>query len=527
MVMKPEVEIYDTTLRDGSQGEGINFSVMDKLRIAEKLDLFGVHYIEGGWPGSNPKDIEFFAEAKRKRWKNARLAAFGSTRRKGVPVENDDQVRLLIDAETPVVTIYGKTWLLHVKEVLRATPDENLGMIGDTVRFLKDHGRFVVYDAEHAFDGYKAEPEYAMATWQAAEKAGADLIVLCDTNGGSLPAEVARITSDARGKLTSKLGIHTHNDIGLGLSNALAAIECGATHVQGTINGYGERTGNCNMTSVIPCLVLKMGYECISKENVRRLRDLSMFVDDLANVRHDIRQPFVGATAFAHKGGIHVNAIEKVARSYEHIEPETVGNHRRVLVSELSGRSNILMKAHELGMDLSKDTPEVHDILQQLKQLEHAGYEYEAADASFHILVQKLLKRHKPFFKLLAYRVIMDKNGADGLDIVEASVKLEVSGKVVHTVAEGDGPINALDNALRAALTNFYPSIAKVQLIDYKVRILDSASGTAAKTRVIIESTDGRDTWGTVGVHDNIIEASWEALVDSVEYKLFKDEKRK
>jgi 2-isopropylmalate synthase len=524
--MSRKIYIYDTTLRDGAQGEGINFSSADKIRIAERLDAFGIHYIEGGWPGSNPKDMDFFAEAAKRKFKQAKVAAFGSTRRANTKCKDDPQIDMLIKANTPVVTLVGKTWSLHVREVIRTTPEENVAMIGDSVRFFKEHGKEVVYDAEHFFDGYKDDPRYAMATLQAAQDSGVDIVVLCDTNGGTMPSEVGRITAEVIKQMKCPVGIHTHNDSGVGVANALAAIEAGAVQVQGTINGYGERTGNCNMTTVIPCLVLKMGYDCISKENVARLRDLSMFVDDLANVRHDIRQPFVGATAFAHKGGIHVNAIEKVARSYEHIEPEQVGNHRRVLVSELSGRSNILMKAHELGMDLSKDTPEVRDILQQLKQLEHAGYEYEAADASFHILVQKLLKSHKPFFKLLSYRLTMDKVGDDGRDIVEASVKLEVDGKAVQTMAKGDGPVNALDKALRAALLNFYPAIAQVKLIDYKVRILDSHSGTAAKTRVIIESTDGTDTWGTVGVHDNIIEASWEALVDSVEYKLFQDEKR-
>ena len=384
----------------------------------------------------------------------------------------------------------------------------------------------MIYDAEHFFDGYKDNPQYALATLQAAQDAGADLLVLCDTNGGTMPSEVGRIVIAIRQALKCPIGIHTHNDSGVGVANALAAVEAGATQVQGTLNGYGERTGNCNLTTVVPCLALKMGFSCIPKEKIRHLRELSNFVDDLANVRPDIRQPFVGASAFAHKGGMHVNAVEKLARSYEHLEPEAVGNRRRVLVSDLSGRSNILMKAHELGMDLHKDTPEVREILQQLKQLEHAGYEYEAADASFHILVQKLLKKHQPFFKLLAYRVIMDRTGT-GTGVVEASVKLEVAGKVVHTVSEGDGPVNALDTALRGALQEFYPVISQVRLVDYKVRILDSRTGTAAKTRVIIESTDGRDTWGTVGVDDNIIEASWEALVDAVEYKLFKDEKKK
>jgi 2-isopropylmalate synthase len=525
--MTRKLTIYDTTLRDGAQGEGISFSSADKVRIAERLDAFGIHYIEGGWPGSNPKDMDFFQAVAGRKVKTAKIAAFGSTRHANTKCKDDPQIDMLLKASTPVVTMVGKTWSLHVAEVLRTTPEENLAMIGDSVRFFKAQGKEVIYDAEHFFDGYKDDARYALATLQAAQDAGVDMLVLCDTNGGSMPSEVGRITAKVCKAMKCAVGIHTHNDSGVGVANALAAVEAGAQQVQGTINGYGERTGNCNMTSVMPCLVLKMGIECIPRENIRHLRELSMFVDDLANVRHDIRQPFVGATAFAHKGGIHVNAVEKVARSYEHVEPEVVGNRRRVLVSELSGRSNILMKAHELGMDLSKDTPEVRGILQQLKQLENAGYEFEAADASFHLLAQKLLKKHKSFFKLLTYRVIMDKSGADGHSIVEASVKLDVHGEVVHTVSEGDGPVNTLDTALRAGLTKFYPAIAQVRLVDYKVRILDSSVGTAAKTRVLIESTDGAETWGTVGVDDDIIEASWEALVDSVEYKLFKDEQRK
>ena len=524
--MTTHVTIYDTTLRDGTQGEGISFSSADKIRIAERLDAFGVHYIEGGWPGSNPKDMEFFELARQRQFKHAKIAAFGSTRRAKTTCAQDAQIQTLEKAGTPVVTMFGKTWALHVTEVLRTTLEENLAMIADSVRYFKQAGKEVIYDAEHFFDGYKDAPEYALATLQAAQDAGADMLVLCDTNGGTMPSEIGRIVTAVRQKLKCPIGIHTHNDSGVGVANALAAVEAGATQVQGTLNGYGERTGNCNLITVIPCLALKMGVGCIPKEKVRHLRELANFVDDLANVRPDIRQPFVGASAFAHKGGMHVNAVEKLARSYEHLEPEAVGNRRRVLVSDLSGRSNILMKAHELGMDLHKDTPEVREILQQLKQLEHAGYEYEAADASFHILVQKLLKKHQPFFKLLAYRVIMDRSGA-GAGVVEASVKLEVAGKVVHTVSEGDGPVNALDTALRGALQEFYPVISQVRLVDYKVRILDSRTGTAAKTRVIIESTDGRDTWGTVGVDDNIIEASWEALVDAVEYKLFKDEQKK
>jgi 2-isopropylmalate synthase len=518
--MRPEVEIYDTTLRDGSQGEGINFSVMDKLRIAEKLDTFGIHYIEGGWPGSNPKDIEFFAEAKRKKFRHARLAAFGSTRRKGVPVENDEQVRLLLEAETPVVTIYGKTWLLHVKEVLRATPDENLALIGDTVRFLKDHGRFVIYDAEHGFDGYKQDAEYALASWQAAEKAGADLVVLCDTNGGTLSSDIARITTHGRQRLTVRLGIHTHNDIGLGVANALAAVEAGAIHVQGTVNGYGERTGNCNLTSIIPILALKMKKRSLPDSALRNLKELSQFVDEIANVRHDPRQPWVGEAAFAHKGGTHVNAVQKLVSSYEHIDPARIGNARRVLVSDLAGRSNIVMKARELGFQLTNDTPELKEILTRIKKLEHEGFEFEAAEGSLALLIRKILKHQEPPFQIQAYHVSMRRDHA--MSVCQASVKVLVDGVTEHTIAEGDGPVNALDGALRAALVGFFPQLKKVRLADYKVRILDSTSGTSARTRVLIETTDGKETWSTVGVHDNIIEASLQALSDSLEYRLMK-----
>src|SRR5437660_5773888 len=453
--MKPEVEIYDTTLRDGSQGEGINFSVMDKLRIAEKLDAFGVHYIEGGWPGSNPKDIEFFAEAKRKKFKKARLAAFGATRRKGVSVESDEQVRLLLEAGTPVITIVGKTWLLHVKEVLRTTPDENLAMIADTIRFLKDKGKFVIYDAEHSFDGFMEEPDYALATWQAAEKAGADFVVLCDTNGGRLPEQIARITSIARNKLDTGVGIHTHDDIGLGVANALAALEAGASHVQGTINGYGERTGNCNLTSVIPNLVLKLKKSCLPVTSLRKLKELSQFVDEIANIRHNPRLPWVGSAAFSHKGGQHVNAVQKLARSYEHVDPASVGNARRVLVSDLSGRSNIVMKAHELGFKLASDTPELREILARIKKLEHEGYEFEAAEGSLALVIRKILKHQEPPFKIEGYHVSTRHDTI--ASVCEASVKVQVDGAKEHTIASGDGPINALDQALRNALVKFYP----------------------------------------------------------------------
>jgi 2-isopropylmalate synthase len=519
--MKPQVEIYDTTLRDGSQGEGINFSVADKLRIAEKLDAFGVHFIEGGWPGSNPRDIEFFAQAKRRKFKNAQLAAFGSTRRKGVAVEKDEQVRLLIDAGTPVVTVYGKTSMLHVKEVLRCTPDENLAMIGDTVRHLKDHGKFVIYDAEHCFDGYKLDPEYALATWQAAEKAGAELVVLCDTNGGCLPGEITAITRVAVGKLNCRVGIHTHDDIGVGVANALASLDAGAVHVQGTINGYGERTGNCNLTSVIPCVALKLHKTCVPKASLRKLKELSLFVDEIANSRHNPRQPWVGPTAFAHKGGAHVNAIQKLASSYEHIDPALVGNARNVLVSDLAGRSNIVLKAQDLGFKVTNDTAELRPILDCVKQREHDGYEYEAAEASLALLIRGILD-HNPELKFSvdAYHVSMRRDRMES--ICEATVKVRVGKVVHHTVAEGDGPVNALDGALRSALAKSFPQLKQVTLTDYKVRILDGVAGTAAKTRVLIASSDGKREWGTVGVSENIIEASLEALVDSMEYALLR-----
>lgn len=519
--MKPQVDIYDTTLRDGSQGEGVNFSVADKLRIAEKLDQFGVHYIEGGWPGSNPKDIEFFAQAKKRRFKHAKLAAFGSTRKKGVPVEQDGQVGLLIGAGTPVVTIYGKTSMLHVKEVLRCSPGENLAMIGDTVRYLKDHGKFVIYDCEHAFDGYKLDPEYALATWHAAEKAGADIVVLCDTNGGCLPGEVGAITKVAVGKLGCKVGIHTHDDIGMGVANAIAALDAGACHVQGTVNGYGERTGNCNLISVIPCVAFKMNKTCVPAKSLAKLKELSMFVDEVANLRHNPRLPWVGSAAFAHKGGTHVNAVQKLAASYEHINPELVGNERNILISDLAGRSNIVMKTRSLGFRIGNDTPELKQILNAIKEREHAGYEYEAAEASMALLIRGILE-HNPelLFTVDAYHVSMRRDQKES--VCEATVKVRVGNVVHHTVADGDGPVNALDAALRAALVKSFPRLRKVTLTDYKVRILDSGTGTAAKTRVLINSTDGQREWGTVGVSENIIEASLDALVDSLEFALLK-----
>jgi 2-isopropylmalate synthase len=520
--MAPDIEIYDTTLRDGTQGEGVTFSVADKLRIAARLDAFGMHYIEGGWPGSNPRDIEFFEQAKRKTFRHARLSAFGSTRRKDVAVEADDQVRLLLDAQTPVVTIFGKTWLLHVREVLQTTPEENLSMIADTVAHLKRHGKFVVYDAEHAFDGSKDDREYALATWRAAERAGADVVALCDTNGGSLPKEIAETMRYARQHLAARLGIHTHDDIGLGVANAMAALEVGASHVQGTVNGYGERTGNCSLTSVMPILHFKLQKSSVPPGSLAQLKELSQFVDETANIRPNPRLPWVGAAAFSHKGGTHVNAVQKVIHSYEHIDPALVGNRRHVLMSDLAGRSNIVMKARELGLDITSQTPQLREMLATIKALEHQGYEFEAADGSLALLMRKALTKSPPPFFVDAYHVSVRREGTTS--VCEAVVKVRVGEQSEHRVAEGDGPVNALDAALRSALVRYYRQLERVHLTDYKVRILDSANGTAARTRVLIESSDGISEWGTVGVNDNIVEASLQALVDSLEYALLKSQ---
>ncbi len=523
---KRKVAIYDTTLRDGSQAEGVSFSSVGKLLLARRLDAFGVDYIEGGFPGSNPKDMAFFEAVRKEEFQHARIAAFGSTRRVKTNVKADPIVLGLIAAQTPVVTIYGKSWKLHVRDVLRTTPEENLAMVSDTIAFLKDNGKEVIFDAEHFFDGYKHDPDYAMQVLAAAEAAGADVLVLCDTNGGCLPGEIFTITSNVASVAKAAVGIHPHNDIGCGVANALEAVRAGAVQVQGTMNGYGERCGNANLISIMPGLQLKMGIDCIPARQMKRLRDLSLFVDDLINLRSDTRAPYVGQSAFGHKGGAHVNAVQKNPETFEHIHPETVGNERHILVSELSGGSSILLKAQEVcGESASKE--ETAEIVKELKALEHKGYAFESADASFRILVQKVLKRHKPFFELDGFRVIVEKGGKDEPCVSEATVKLRVKGQVEHTVAEGDGPVNALDQALRKALRPLYPEIADVQLVDFRVRILDPQEATAATTRVQIESGDGKSTWGTVGVSENIIEASWEALVDSVEYKLFTEEARK
>lgn len=524
--MSNRVAIYDTTLRDGAQGEGIAFSGQGKLRVARCLDGLGVDYIEGGFAASNPKDMEFFHAVRKEPLHHARIAAFGSTRRAQTPVGEDAGVQALLAAETPVVTFFGKSWRLHVDEVLHTTPEENCRMIADTVRYFKERGKEVIYDAEHFFDGYKDDAAYALATVRAAREAGADMIVPCDTNGGTLPAEIAGILPAVIAAVGPAVGIHTHNDSETAVAGALEAVRAGAVHVQGTINGYGERCGNANLCSIIPNLVLKMGRACLKPDSLRQLREVALLVDTMANVRPNHRLPFVGESAFAHKAGMHVDAVRKVARSFEHIPPEAVGNRRRVLVSELSGASNVLLKAVEMGLTMDKSSPEVREILRELERLEKEGYEFEAAEGSFKLLVQKVLKAHRPFFELEGFRVIVEKRSRNEACLSEATIKLKVGGEREHMVAEGDGPVNALDNALRRALTRFYPEIAKVTLTDFHVRILDPETATAAKTQVLIESTDGRESWGTVGVSGNLIEASWEALVDSVEYKLFLDEQR-
>jgi 2-isopropylmalate synthase len=520
--MKPnQVLVYDTTLRDGTQGEGISFSVTDKLQIAEKLDQFGVDYIEGGYPGSNPRDITFFQEVKKLRFKHAKLAAFGSTRRAGAKASEDPQLRTLLDSGVPVLTLVGKTWTLHVNEILRTTLEENLAMIEDSIAFLTANGREVIHDAEHFFDGFKADPDYALRTLAAALKGGASNLTLCDTNGGTMVDEfkdiVARVVKEFG---SDKVGVHCHNDSGLGVAVSLAGVAAGASLVQGTVNGYGERTGNANLITILPNLFLKMGRTAHCAVNLAQLRELSLYFDELANLRPDTKAPYIGASSFAHKGGLHANAAQKVKSSYEHIDPALVGNRTRVLVSDLAGRSSVAMKAKELGFEFDEKSPAMNGLIDDLKELEFRGYEFEAADASLKLLLSKWLGKKKSFFELEGYRVIVERRGAEAALIAEATVKLKVNGESLHTVAECTGPVGALDKALRLALEHVYPALRQMRLTDYKVRILDSRQSTNARTRVLIETTDGHSIWGTVGVSDNVIDASWEALRDSVEYKL-------
>lgn len=522
--MQPKIAIYDTTLRDGTQGEGVSFSAEEKLKVARKLDDFGVAYIEGGWPGSNPKDVEFFRLAKSVTFKNAKLAAFGSTRRAKLSAEKDSQLLKLIEAGTPVVTIFGKSWDMHVTEVFRISLEQNLDMIRDSIAFLVANDREAIFDAEHFFDGYKNNREYALAALRAAVEGGATTLSLCDTNGGALPSEVADITKDVVSTFSNvSVAVHAHNDSGLAVANSVAAVQSGATQVQGTINGYGERCGNADTCTIIPILELKLGCKCVPDGALSQLTAISRWVDEIANRIPDETLPFVGASAFAHKAGVHVDAVTKNPVTYEHIDPTAVGNRRRILISELAGSSSIVQKARKYEIDLAKQSPEVKAVLDRVVQLEHDGYSFEDAEASFELLLKKSMGQYSKLFDLVGFRLIVEKRGPGEEPITEATLKVAVDGVEAFTVAEGDGPVHALDNALRLALKQFYGvELAKIKLTDYKVRVVNSGEGTAARVRTIIESRDANDAWSTVGVSTNIIEASWNALADSVEYGLLR-----
>jgi 2-isopropylmalate synthase len=520
------VKIYDTTLRDGSQAEDISFSVEDKVRIAQKLDELGVHYIEGGWPGSNPKDLQFFQEIKSVPLSLPKIVAFGSTCRAGVLPKDDANIRALVEAGTKVVTIVGKSWDIHPLEALKITLDQNLEIIYSSIQFLKGCVEEVMFDAEHFFDGFKNNPQYSLSTLKVAQEAKADWIVLCDTNGGTFPGEIQTIVREVKNKITVPLGIHVHNDTEMAVANTILAVKEGVRMVHGTINGYGERCGNANLCSVIPNLKLKMGIDCVTDGQLKKISEVSRFVSELANLPHNKYLPYVGESAFAHKGGVHVSGIRKKDATYEHISPERVGNHRRVLISDLSGESNVLYKAGEFKIDLESKDPKVRKILDDLKRLESEGFQFEGAEGSFEILIKKALGQHKRFFELMGFRVIVEKKTEEEA-LSEATIMVRVGDQVEHTAAVGNGPVNALDNALRKALEKFYPELKEVNLLDYKVRILSTKDGTRAQTRVLIESWDGQSKWGTVGVSENIIQASWQALVDSIDYKLLKEENGK
>jgi 2-isopropylmalate synthase len=513
------VRIYDTTLRDGAQSEGISYSLADKLRIARKLDEFGMDYVEGGWPGSNPKDVEFFQTMAREPLRRARLAAFGSTRRPHRRAEDDEVLGDLVRASTQVITIFGKTWDFHVTHALKVSLAENLAMIGDSVAFLRRHAPEVIFDAEHFFDGFKANPEYAIRCLKVAEENGAACVVLCDTNGGTLPDEIAAATSAARNALSVSVGIHAHDDAGCGVANSLVAVGAGADHVQGTINGFGERCGNANLCAVIPGLALKMHCDVLSEEALPHLTALSQFVDEVANVPSNPRQPYVGRSAFAHKAGVHVDAMSKHRATYEHVPPACVGNSRRLLVSELSGGATVAGKAAMRSMQMDKRSPEARHLLKRVADLEREGYAFEGAEASFELLMMDTNGELIRPFEILGFRVIVEKRGA-GEPTTEATVKLRVNGVERLTVAEGDGPVHALDQALRKALNRFYPDLADIRLTDFKVRVVNLREGTAARVRTIVESRDSTRSWATVGVSTNMIEASWHALVDGVVYGL-------
>jgi len=527
--------LYDTTLRDGTQGENVTFSAEEKLNIAMRLDDIGIHYIEGGWPGSNPRDVAFFNLAKRINFKHACLAAFGSTRKPGIRPEQDDNLNALLETETPAVTVFGKSWDLHVEKIMSNTQQENLSMINDSVAFLKKHDRIVVYDAEHFFDGFKNNRDYALKSVAVALDGGADFIVLCDTNGGTLPFEMEAIIAEVQQQLncigtgpsqnaSAKIGIHCHNDCGMAVANTITAVQKGAAMVHGTINGYGERCGNADLTSVIPILSIKMGRECVSPENLKKLKNLSRYVSETANLVPLNSRPFVGKSAFAHKGGIHVSAIMKTPRAYEHMDPAMVGNSRRVLVSDLSGKSNVEYKARELGVELGKNGFDSSQIAHEIKQMEQEGYQFDTADGTFKILLEKFTDQFKPHFHLESFRVTIEKDRNQPCS-AHATIKISVGDKQEITAGEGYGPVSALDNALRKALDKFYPDLDTMRLVDFKVRVIDGSRGTAAKVRVLIESRDQNEIWSTMGVSEDIIEASWMALADSFQFKLDNEER--
>lgn len=513
------LEIYDTTLRDGAQAEDVSFSAEDKVRVAQKLDELGVHYIEGGWPGANPKDIEFFRIMKTTPLKHASIIAFGSTRKASNSVQKDQNLQALLAAETKTITLFGKTWSLHVTDALGISLAKNLELIGDSIAHLKSKSRRVFYDAEHFFDGYKTNPEYALNTIRKAVEAGAERVILCDTNGGAMPWEIRAICEVVRQEIKVPLGIHAHNDCEMAVANSLVAIETGIVQVQGTINGIGERCGNANLCSIIPNLELKMRRPALG-DRLGHLKDVSGFVTEIANLMPNKHQPYVGDSAFAHKGGVHIHAVLKNALTYEHIDPTMVGNRQRVLVSDYAGRSGLLDKIEAYGIKLAKDHSKVQELIDTLKERENQGYQFEGAEGSFELLMRKAMGTHKPAFQLLGFRVIVEKKQEDGAPLSEATVMVKVGGVVEHTAAVGAGPVNALDHALRKALEKFYPQLQEVKLLDYKVRVLAANKGTESKVRVLIESGDHKDKWGTVGVSENIIEATWQALADSIEYKL-------
>lgn len=525
--MKRNIKIFDSTLRDGSQGQGISFSLEDKIKIVKVLDEIGVSYIEAGNPGSNPKDMEFFKRIQDIELKNAKIAAFGSTRRSGIKAEDDKNIKNLLEANTDVAVIFGKSWDFQVKDILKTSLDENLKMIHDTVKYVAEKGKEVIFDAEHFFDGYKNNKEYAMQTIMEAKKAGASTVVLCDTNGGTLPSEIKEIVEDVTKQAEINVGIHCHNDIGMAVANSIVAVEAGANHIQGTFIGVGERCGNANLSAIIPTLKLKLNYDVISDENLSRLTNVSRYIAEISNISLRDDSAYVGASAFAHKGGMHIDAVCKNSKSYEHVAPESVGNKRRFLISEVSGKSTIYTEIKKMFPNIKKDSPEVQKITDRLKELEFEGYQFEGAEGTVELIIRKMVGKYKPFFKLNHFKVISEQTSDEGDFTSSVMINVNVDGKEEMSAAAGHGPVNALDKALRKALEIFYPELHKVRLVDYKVRVLDSESATEAKVRVLIESTDGIENWSTVGVSRDVLQASWIALVDSIEYKLIKDIEKK